>query len=325
MRVQFAKTGQAYIRNDYYPFGKRHYNLDLPAVPNETLNRFQFNGKESQFLGYLGYLDYGWRMHDPEIGRWFGMDKLAEKFVGISPYVYTANNPVRYIDPNGMVFTNAAWNAIQQLISDANARVTQLEHKAVTARTKRSTAGISERKAGRLDNRITRLEGRIADYKAILAEINALESAKQVYDIQYDESRNTNTSSEGRLGFDFSTGIATIYLPYGEGLGLLAHELKHAYQFQTGELSLINLNSPGGVNLFYDRSDEVAAYDRGGMFGQKSYGMYNLPSIYKDLSTGPINATNHPHAKYILNFPEALQQLATKSRSAVIVNGVTYY
>ncbi len=79
MRVQFAKTGQAYIRNDYYPFGKRHYNLDLPTVPNETLNRFQFNGKESQFLGYLGYLDYGWRMHDPEIGRSAGFANAIAK------------------------------------------------------------------------------------------------------------------------------------------------------------------------------------------------------------------------------------------------------
>ena len=81
VRVIVDGSGVVKERNDYYPFGARHMRADYPQ---QAVNRFKYNGKEEQVTGGLGYLDYGARMYDSELGIWFVGDPFQENCFIIS-------------------------------------------------------------------------------------------------------------------------------------------------------------------------------------------------------------------------------------------------
>jgi len=120
-------------RSSYFPFGMvaEQTNSYSSGVLG---NKFLYNGKELQDDDIAGvkldWYDYGARFYDPKLGRWHVVDPLMETDRAWSPYNYTRNNPLRFIDPTGMApevyITGAkADKATNQLNSSTSLNITR--------------------------------------------------------------------------------------------------------------------------------------------------------------------------------------------------------
>jgi RHS repeat-associated protein len=135
VRLSYTKNPSTNVltildENNYYPFGLKHspYNAITPVQEY----KYRYNSKEYQDEFSLNLYDYGARNYDPALGRWMNIDPLAETSRRFSPYVYALNNPVLFIDPDGMEayksqvdrsseMSNSEWNSNRRADMDRQA------------------------------------------------------------------------------------------------------------------------------------------------------------------------------------------------------------
>ena len=98
IRMVVNENGTVEQINHYYPFGGVYGDLTY----NSELQRNKYIGKEFDHTSGLDWYDHGARMYDAAKGTWDRVDKLAEKYCSINPYIYSINNPITYLDLDGL-------------------------------------------------------------------------------------------------------------------------------------------------------------------------------------------------------------------------------
>ena len=187
-----------------------------------------FTGKELD--AETGYSYFGARYYDPAVlTAWLSVDPMADKYPSISPYAYCAWNPLKLVDPDG------------------------------------DTIAFS----GTYEEQV-KLKGLMAHYKqAHPNQYKKLNQSSNIYNIQYTSDGGEDHG--GNFSFNPGTGFFDINIredrrqDYSD-IEVLAHEMKHADQYEDGKLGFLVKYDRGNptkvlsVNpIAYDIMDEIEA------------------------------------------------------------------
>jgi len=255
----------------YYPFGlpiqKLSPNFEAPV--GVEVNNYQYNGKELNEDFGLQWMDYGARWYNPQINRWGQIDPLADhpKQVGTSSYVFVNNNPIKYVDPTGMIWEDP--KQAESLTKSINNRIESIKKNSTKIQAKIEKGGLIDNKLASLEEKLAENSQKTELLNQSLCDIEAIGCEAETYKL------GNPSSSDGKHGVvKGSDGVITIE---GSSTGIYIHEIRHIGQ--SIEAGGLKFNKAGkllnaATTYHQGRLNEVEAYQV-----QYSYdGSYPAPS-----------------------------------------------
>ena len=230
-------SGEATETDDYYPFGLRWE--DAEALISD--NRYRYNGKEEQVFVGIPYVDFGFRMMDPEfrIG-WNTADPKSEKYSGSSPYIYCGNDPIGNIDPDGSVY-DKYYNSLGYLMYDTGKGDKTYVIRAARPKPDKRINSISEQAAIDTENAIR--QGNLSGpHMQNIMEIESVPTLKKMRNTIKDDGTGGDSDNNNR--------------EYG---GIVNHEGQIANVSQgevreSGKHASVSINPKGARSVYHSHS-----------------------------------------------------------------------
>jgi len=235
----------------YYPSGLPWYD-----GTGANIQPYKYNGKEFiEMHGYDSY-DYGARGYYPAAVRFMTPDPLAEVRPWESPYLYCGGNPIRRIDPTGMIWDEASLDEVNRLKATLNNRINELNSKVENYQAAIESGTLSDAEVEAYTNEISAFGEMASNLGTSVTDIDRLgNDQRRTYVLNSNESTTNGyveRSTNGKVNI------------VGDGGSLTVHEITHVRQsLDAGRLNFSNTNNrlqytgPGAVT---QANAEVEAY-----------------------------------------------------------------
>ena len=147
----------------------------------KSSNRLKYGGKEEQREKFsdesgLDFVDFGARMLNTQIGRWYQVDPLSELLPAHSAYTYVSNNPVALADPDGRIFSGST-DLVDDYLRQAGKLSKKLENSISNLKEQMNRMKNNGKDTKDVEKLLSNLIGRLDNINTGVKEVNEMQAS----------------------------------------------------------------------------------------------------------------------------------------------------